>query len=170
MVRDFRPALADAIRFGANRRSALAVLLGVIPMVSAGLTPVTAAPSQRHAKRGAKSEGKKKKKASAGPAGPQGSAGAQGSVGERGPTGPKAITSALTPHQLPLEVGANQPPIELSVNCDPGEIAVSGGFEVSGPGIVVWKSDRNLTNGWVVGIRSTTEGGLVTVRVYCLPV
>ena len=53
MVHDPRPALTAAIRSGANRRGALAALLGAMQ--------ADAARSQRHGKRTVQSEGKKKK-------------------------------------------------------------------------------------------------------------
>src|SRR5215204_4120848 len=100
MVHDFRPALAAAIRSGANRRGALAALLGAIPLSAVGAAQADAARSQRQGKGAAKREGKKKKGGKAGPPGPQGQQGPQGL------TGPKAITAPLVVHQEGCETGS----------------------------------------------------------------
>ena len=169
MVHDLRPALAGIIRSGANRRGAFAAVLGLIPLVSAGVMQVDAARSQRQGKRTAKSESKKKKKAIARPAGPQGPQGPQGPAGARGPEGPKAITSDLilrsnTTNTVPAgQLG------ERAASCNQGEIVVSGGFSVS-TGMMVERNERQ-GNAWIVAARNTTTNqGTIQAFVYCLPV
>jgi hypothetical protein len=168
MVHDFRPALAAAIRSGANRRGALAALLGAIPLAAVGALQADAARGQRHGKRAATSEGKKKKKAIPGPAGPQG---AQGPAGARGPEGPKAITSTLEQRSQSCPVGTQTGDLAVCVqSCDEGHIAISGGFATSETGGVFVYESRREGNSWVV--KAVNTGGFrpgITTFVDCLP-
>jgi hypothetical protein len=163
MVRDIQPALAAVIRFGANRRGALAALLGVIPLAAVGATQADAARSQRHGKRAAKSEGKKKKKAIPGPQG------AQGPAGARGPTGPKAITAPLVVHQKSCNTETVLGPYVCIASCRTDEIAVSGGFSFAPATLVLHQSEMS-GDSWVVGVTNPTGApqGFLAI-VYCLP-
>ena len=189
MGRDVRPALATAIQSAANRRGALAALLGVIPLVSAGVMQADAARSQRHGTGTVKSEHKGKRKprrrgpagppgpggpqgpdGSQGPSGGQGAGGAQGAAGSPGPTGPKAITSDLTERISVYAIPPTSSPFVFNAPCQSGEIVVSGGFEVENADMVVLKSARGGTTDWVVHVRNNGGApGAVAVFVYCLP-
>jgi hypothetical protein len=123
MVHDVRPAITAAIRSGANRRGALAALLGAIPLAAIGAMQAEAARTQRHGQRAAKSEGKKKKKAIAGPAGPQGPQGPKGDKGDRGATPQVRLHTTQ-----PSGYMARFTPVIGTIYCDPGEYAIGGGF------------------------------------------
>jgi hypothetical protein len=189
MGHDVRPALATAIQSAANRRGALAALLGVIPLVSAGVMQADAARSQRHGTGTVKSEHKGKRKprrrgaagppgpggpqgsdGSQGPSGTQGAGGAQGAAGPPGPTGPKAITSDLTERISVYQLAPNGGLSLFNASCQPGEIVVSGGFEVQDADMVVLKSARGGTTDWFVHVQNNgVAPGAVAVFVYCLP-
>jgi hypothetical protein len=165
MVHDVRPALAAAIRSEANRRGALAAVLGGIPMVAAGVMQADAARSQRHGKRAAQSEGKKKKRAKPGPPGPQGLQGA------RGPAGPKAITSPLAVRARSCNASATTGSQGCLASCGQNEIAVSGGFRIPSNGALTLHQSEMVGNGWEVQVVNNAGGTeSYTALVYCLPV
>jgi hypothetical protein len=169
MDHDFRPALTAAIRSGANRRGALAAMLGMIPLAAAGATQADAARSQRHGKRAAKSEGKNKKKSKPGPPGPQGAQGGQGSAGAQGPTGPKAITAPLVAHSEGCSTDTGTGATVCIAPCGTNEIAVSGGFSLI-PGTLVVHQSEMSGDSWVVGVTNPTGAEQsFSAIVYCLP-
>jgi hypothetical protein len=118
-----------------------------------------------------------------GPAGPRGETGPQGPQGPAGPSGPAGPAGAsglskMTDRTKTFVVPPNGPSGLLVSDCAPGEIAVSGGFNMTlVPGLSVVTSIPSFTSigaaptGWVVVVRnSSAEQLALEVHAACVAI